>query len=203
MFEDVPSLCPVQFFGVSAECFFATKIKKDKKFLLPQTSNLLGEQPFADLYAAWNLEKLFFLAVVSGEAVDGCSVEIFIDTRDLKSKGVISRFCHHFFFSPVEEQGFYGREITRFRGEDVHRLCHPEDLVVTPSAKKGSYLLEIEIPAHCLTGFDPMSFSRIGFTYRINRPNAPSQHFAVSSEEYAIEQHPATWGTLKLVREDD
>jgi len=202
MFEDVPSLCPVQFFGISADCLFASKFKKDKQFLLPDTSKLLGEEPFAEVYSAWNLEKLLFLVSVNGEATDDSSVELFIDTRDLKSKGAISKFCHHFLFHPVESQGFYGREITRFRGEDTHRLCHPEDLVVHSTAKKNTYALEIEIPASCLTGFDPMNFSRLGFTYRINRGGAPSQHFAVSSEEYAIEQHPATWGTLKLVRGD-
>ncbi|HEY4255073.1 MAG TPA: hypothetical protein VGM34_01845 [Chlamydiales bacterium] len=205
MFEDLPSLSPVQFFGISADCLFCPKgrLKKEKQFLLPPTTELLSEESFADLYAAWNFEKLLFLAVVEGEPVEGSSVELFLDTRDLKSKGVISRFCHHFIFQPVQVGGFYGREITRFRGEDVHRLCHPEDLSITPTLKKGSYTLEIEIPAQCLTGFDPMSFSRLGFTYRINRPNAPSQHFAVSSEEYVIEQHPATWGTLKLVKEND
>lgn len=212
MFEDLPSLCPVQFFGITADCLFLAKgpLKADKRYLLSSTSDLLDEDSFADVYAAWNFEKLAFLIEVKGafvKVVDedlrkGDSIELFIDTRDLKSKGTISRFCHHFVFYPSEIQGFYGREVTRFRGEDVHRLCHPEDLNISPKLSSRSYSLSIEIPASCLTGFDPMSFPRLGFTYRINRADKPPQHFAVSSEEYNIEQHPATWGTLKLVEQE-
>jgi len=213
MFEELPSLCPVQFFGISAECNFLPRgtLKAEKNFLLPSTSDLLDEESFADVYAAWNFEKLSFLFDVQnpfqkiGEADyrKGDSIELFIDTRDLKSKGVISKFCHHFVFFPALVQNFYGRETTRFRNEDVHRLCHPEDLNVHPHINSDSYTLHIEIPAHCLTGFDPITFPRLGFTYRINRADRPPQHFAVSSDEYAVEQHPASWGTLKLIKGDE
>jgi len=207
LFDDVPSLSPVQFFGISAECFSVRgKWKPDKNYLLPSTSDLLGETSFADVYAGWSMEKLRFHFTVhvpfqkigEGDFRKGDSVELFIDTRDLKTKGVISRFCHHFVFFPAQSQNFYGREITRFREGDMHCLCHPEDLHVTPQHSADSYSLSIEIPAHCLHGYDPLSFSRLGFTYRINRSDGLAQHFAVSSEEYVIEQHPATWGTLKL-----
>lgn len=212
MFEELPSLCPVQFFGISADSLFLGKgsLKPDKRYLLSSTSHLLDEDVFADVYTAWNFEKLFFFVDVhlpfqslgDGDIRNGDSFELFIDTRDLKSKGTISRFCHHFIFYPAEMQGFYGREATRFRNEDVHRLCHPEDLNVIPKIKADSYSLEIEIPAQCLTGFDPMNFPRLGFTYRVNRTDGPGQHFAVSSEEFSIEQHPATWGTLKLIEQE-
>lgn len=208
-FDDLPSFSPVQFFGVSSDCFYIRgRLKPEKEYLLPSTSDLLGEASFADVYVGWNVEKIaFHFAVhvpfqkVGEDFRKGDSIEIFLDTRDLKTKGVISKFCHHFVFYPVQTQNFYGREMTRFRNEDMHPLCHPEDLMVTPHVDDHSYTLSIEIPSHCLHGYDPLSFSRIGFTYRVNRFGAPSQHFAVSSEEYVIEQHPATWGTLKLQRE--
>ncbi len=212
MFEELPSLCPVQFFSISSDCLFLGKgvLKKDKRYLLASTTDLLSEESFADVYAAWNFDQLsFFIDVhvpfqglAEADLSKGDSVELFLDTRDLKTKGVISRFCHHFVFYAAGLQGFYGRECTRFRGDDVHRLCHPEDLMVKPVVKEKGYTLAIDIPASSLTGFDPMSFPRLGFTYRINRTGGPSQQFAVSSEEYAIEQHPATWGTLKLIKED-
>lgn len=212
LFEDLPALSPVQFFGLTADCLFLRgPLKPEKTFLLPSTSELLDEESFADIYAAWSFEKLYFYIAVhrpfqrvgEGDFRKGDSVELFIDTRDLKTKGVVTRFCHHFVFFPVEMQNFYGREVTRFRNEDTHRLCHPEDLHIAPDLDESSYRLAIEIPAHCLYGYDPLSFSRIGFTYRINRSEGPAQHFAVSSEEYAIEQHPATWGTLKLLKDGD
>jgi hypothetical protein len=210
LFDDLPSLSPVQFFGISSDCFYIRgSLKPDKNFLLPSTSELLAEEPFADVYAGWNVEKLAFLVYVrtpfqkieESDFRKGDSIEIFIDTRDLKSKGAVSRFCHHFVFFPAQMQNFCGREVTRFREGDMHRLCHPEDLQAIPHIEENSYRMLIEIPAHCLHGYDPLSFSRLGFTYRINRAGGPPQHFAVSSEEYAIEQHPSTWGTLKLQRE--
>lgn len=212
MFEDVPSLCPVQFFGMSTDCLFLNKgtLKADKRYILPSTDELMDEEAFAEGYAAWNFEKLTFLfdIQIPFQNVDetdirkGDSIELFIDTRDLKSRPTISKFCHHFVFYPTQIQGFFGREVTRFRGDDAHRLCHPEDLIVKPQIKTKSYSILIEIPSDCLCGFDPMSFPRIGFTYRINRTGGPAQHFAVSSQEYVIEHHPATWGTLKLVENE-
>lgn len=212
LFEDLPALSPVQFFGLTADSLFIRgSLKPEKIHLLPSTSDLLDEESFADVYTAWNFEKLYFTISVHrpfsriGEQDfrSGDSIELFIDTRDLKTKGVVTRFCHHFVFFPVETQNFFGREITRFRNEDTHRLCHPEDLQVIPDMDEKSYRLCIEIPVHCLHGYDPLSFPRIGFTYRINRYEGPPQHFAVSSEEYTIEQHPATWGTLKLLKDGD
>ena len=210
LFEDLPALSPVQFFGLSSDCLYSKHLlKPDKSYLLPSTSEILGEEAFADIYSSWTVDKLSFLVVSKapfqsagdGDFRKGDSVELFIDTRDLKTKGVVSRFCHHFVFFPVQVQNFYGREITRFRGEDIHRLCHPEDLQASPVLEDDSYRLHIEIPSACLHGYDPLSFPRIGFTYRINRTGGPPQHFAVSSEEYTIEQHPATWGTLKLIKD--
>ncbi len=212
LFEDIPALSPVQFFGLTCDCVLVRgALKTGKHHLLTSTAELLDEESFADVYAGWNVDKLAFIFDVRvpfqkvGEADfrKGDSIELFIDTRDLKSKGVVSRFCHHFVFFPVITQNFFGREVTRFRNEDMHRLCHPEDLQAQADLGENGYRLSIEIPAHCLHGYDPLSFARIGFTYRINRAEGPAQHFAVSSEEYAIEQHPATWGTLKLVREGD
>lgn len=210
LFEDLPALSPVQFFGVNCDCYYFKRIfKPEKLYLLPSTADLLGESSFADVYVGWNMEKLvFFISVHSpfqnigeGDFRKGDSVELFIDTRDLKTKGVVSRFCHHFVFFPVQVQNFYGREVTRFRGEDIHRLCHPEDLQVNADLDNHGYHLSIEIPAGCLYGWDPLSLPRLGFTYQINRTGGAPQHFAVSSEEYIIEQHPATWSTLKLVKE--
>ncbi|MGB7977528.1 MAG: hypothetical protein WCF19_00035 [Chlamydiales bacterium] len=212
LFEDLPALSPVQFFGLTADSqFIRGVLKPEKTHLLPSTSDLLDEESFADVYSAWNFEKLCFYIAVHrpfqkiGEPDfrKGESVELFIDTRDLKTTAERTPYCHHFVFFPVLYQNFLGREITRFRNEETHRLCHPEDLQITADLDDSSYRLSIEIPSHCLHGYDPLSFSRIGFTYRINRTEGPPQHFAVSSEEYNIEQHPATWGTLKLLKDSE
>lgn len=212
LFEDLPALSPVQFFGLTADCqFLRGSLEPKKRYLLPSTNDLLDEESFADIYAGWNFEKLCFHFSIDvpfqkaheSDFRKGDSIELFIDTRDLKTKGSVTRFCHHFVFFPVEVQNFYGREISRFRNEDTHKLCHPEDLQITAEIHSNSYEVSIEIPSHCLYGYDPLSFPRIGFTYRVNRFEGRAQHFAVSSDEYNIEQHPATWGTLKLLKDED
>lgn len=208
LFEDIPALSPVQFFGLSADCqFLRGALKPEKPRLLPSTHDLLEEECFCDVYAGWNFEKLsfYFAAHTPFERVNeadfrkGDSIELFIYTRE---QGVATRFSHHFVFFPVIVQNFYGREITRFRNDDSHKLCHPEDLNVDTDLDETSYRISVEIPAKCLFGFDPLSFPRLGFTYRINRSSGAPQHFAVSSEEYTIEQHPETWGTLRLLNNE-
>ena len=207
MFEDLPALMPIQFFGLACDCeYLKGALKPSPAYLLSSTADCLDEEAFADLYCGWSEEKISIFADVHvpfqkvGESDfrKGDCLEIFIDTRDLKSKAVITRFCHHFIFFPLEHQGHFGREISRFRNEDTHRLCSPEDLEVHADLKANKYSLSITIPAHCLFGFEPQTFQKIGFTYRLNRAEGPPQHFAVSSQEYAIEQHPSLWATLKL-----
>jgi len=204
LFDDAPSMSPSQFFAVSADCFLVRgKFKPSKETLLPSNSDLLDEDSFAEVYAGWTPSKLvfYFDVNVPFQSTEGDSIELFLDTRDMKTKSTISKFCHHFVFFPTLSQNFYGKEITRFRSDDTHNLCHPEDLNVTPKIEKKGYSLMIEIPKDCLHGFDPLNFPRIGFTYQINRTGGKPQHFAVSSDEYAIEQSPSVWGTLNLENE--
>lgn len=204
LFDDAPSMSPSQFFAVSADCMLLrNKFKPTKDFLLPSNAELLGEDSFADVYAGWTPSKLvfYFDVDVPFQAIESDSIEIFLDTRDMKTKSTVSKFCHHFIFYPALNQNFYGKEVTRFRSDDMHNLCHPEDLNVDPKIGKSAYTLLIEIPKDCLHGYDPLNFPRIGFTYQINRTGGSPQHFAVSSEEYAVGQSPSTWGTLNLNQE--
>jgi hypothetical protein len=199
IFEELPALSPVQFFALSWDMPYLTKdLLKSAEFRLPSTSELLGEEEFATISMGWNEQKLAIFVKIKDRTADD-SVELFFDTRDIKTKAHISKFCHHFIFTPDEKDGFFGREVTRFRGDDIHRLCDSNELVIQPESDDRSYQLFIEIPAECLFGYDPHQFQRLGFTYRINRQGRSSQHFAVSSEEYAIEQQPSLWSTLKLM----
>ncbi len=199
IFEELPSLSPVQFFALSWDCpHIKSDLRAGGEYRLPSTAELLGEEEFAELFLGWNEQKIALEIRVRGRS-EGDSVELFFDTRDLKTKAQISKFCHHFVFTPDEKDGVFGREITRFRNEDIHRLCDPNSLIVDPISNDNSYTLRIQIPASCLFGYDPYQFQRLGFTYRINRAGQPPQHFAVSSEEFAIEQQPSLWATLKLI----
>jgi hypothetical protein len=131
--------------------------------------------------------------------MQGDSLELFFDTRDMKTTGFNTRFCHHFYFLAAEVEGHIAGEMTKFRTEDTHELCDPAELKVIPLLKKTGYTLQIFIPAHCLFGYDPDQFDRLGFAYRVNRAQGPAQHFCVVSEDYQIEQHASLWSSLKLI----
>jgi hypothetical protein len=209
--EKLPALAPIEFFSIEAELLYSKSPPSSKlmrrRFLLPDTSEWLGEEHFADMAAAWNESGLFFDLFVGKpfeEAfyphfTEGDAVELFLDTRDLKTAGFATRFCHHFLFLPRAIQGIQAQELTHFRTEDNHPLCDAADLQVSATFSKNSYDLRIFIPAHCLHGYDPSSFERIGFTYRIHRFKGLPQHFSLSSQHFTLEQHPRLWATFKFI----
>lgn len=210
IFPEGLELAPIHLVAVSADCNYLTKTEKrwPARFLLPDTSELCAEERFAEVAIGWTNEgihvdvqiKKAFEKVSYPDLQRGDSVELFIDTRDRKTSGFASRFCHHFFFTAEPIDGRLGGEMTRFRTEDVHALCDPSLLQVQPKVAKGSYSLAIFIPAHCLHGYDPEQFNRLGFTYRINRSGGQSQHFSVLSQDFPIEQQPSLWSSLRLIK---
>lgn len=211
------SLNPVNFFQISADCLrlpqndkqsFQLTSRNYHHYLLPNTSSLCVESPFAEVALGWSLEGLEAFVNINEkyqisqhpQVSFGDSVELFIDTRDVKTSGYNTRFCHHFFFLPESIEGVQAGEITRFRTEDTHELCNPKELVIKGEIKAKSYQLQIFIPSQCLYGYDPDQFDRLGFSYRINRFNSTPQHFSVTSDDYQIEQQPSLWSSLRLVK---
>jgi hypothetical protein len=209
--EKLPALPPIEFFSLEGELRYSQPSPSSKlmrrNFMLLNASEWLGEEHFADMAAAWNESGLFFTVFVNKpfeesfypRFTDGDAVEFFLDTRDLKTAGFATRFCHHFLFLPQAIQGIQTQELTHFRTEDTHPLCDAADLQISAEFSKNSYELKIFIPAHCLHGYDPSSFERIGFTYRIHRFKGPPQHYSLSSQHFTLEQHPRLWSTLKFV----
>lgn len=208
-FEQALSLTPVNFFALSCDCKRLLKreaVPSVKTHLLPSTSGLCDEQHFADVAIGWHDEGLGFQIYVKHpfarsvypDVTKGDSVELMIDTRDLKSAGFNTRFCHHFYFLPKEVEDHQQGEITHFRTEDRHPLCDSTLLKSEVIMGTREYSLRIFIPAECLFGYDPRQFNRIGFTYRINRAGDAPQHFSVSTNEFNIDQQPALWASLQL-----
>ena len=214
--DDFVSITPVNFFQLTADCYqsqgqsigdFPSLNKKNyKKFLLPDTSALCGEIAFAEVAICWNMEGLeFFINIDSPlrlssypEVSEGDSVELFIDTRDVKTSGFNTRFCHHFFFLAEGVDGRFAGEITKFRTEDLHALCDVNELKLKVSKQSTGYALNIFIPKSCLFGYEPGQFNRLGFSYRINRAEGFPQHFSVVSEDYHIEEQPSLWASLNF-----
>lgn len=210
-FEYVDPMLPVDFFSVQLEIPYVKGFSSSKWFreipLLPDMTPYLGEDKFADLALGWNEEGLLGELIANKEFEEsvfpryeeGDSLELFIDTRDIKQAGFATKFCHHFVFLIQEVQGIKAQEMTKFRSDDSHPLCDAELLMSEVKFGKKEYQMQFHIPSSCLFGYDPASFQRLGFTYKINRPKAPSQHFSVSSKYYDVLQHPSSWSSLKII----
>jgi hypothetical protein len=197
MLEDLPRLSILPFFSMAISCYEKKK-KWDKKYQLPSNSSFFGEEEFAKVLFAWDPSSLFFQFTIDNPLeTEEDFVEIFIDTRDLKTKSFPTKFCHHFLFIPLKE----AREVTKFRSEDAHVLCDPKDLVMNLEKASSGYSLDIQIPAHCLHGFDPEKFTRFGFSYIVHRSQKSSQHFVLSSEEFTVEQNPSFWCSVTMEKE--
>jgi len=205
------TLSPVNYFSFAFDCHHRSQSEKNwtkDKYLVPVPSELCNEVPFAKVYASWDQEGLYFTAKVNAPAretflpdpVKGDSLELFIDTRNLKSAGFNHKFCHHFCFLPIPCDGVNASEITHFRTEDTHELCSPEDLKNIVRLNKKNYDMEIHIPGECLYGYDSEQIEEIGFNYRVNRFDGTPQHLFTLSSEFSIGQLPTLWGNMRLVQ---
>lgn len=200
----VQPLYPLDFFSLSFDIRGANTFRRLDA--LPDTSPFLDEERFAEVHMGWNRDALL-VEVVVGKPFEECffpqfnrgdAVEIFIDTRDLKSAGFLTRFCHHFVILPQKVGEVRAQELTHFRTEDTHPLCDPEEIQVTADFGRRRYRLEIAISSNCLHGYDPASFDRLGLNYRLHRYKGEPQNFALTSKYYAIEQEPALWSSARL-----
>jgi hypothetical protein len=213
MFEEKPfSFTPVNFFALSWDCPFLAKKELFPSFLthlLPSTGSLCHEYTFAKVAMGWKEKGIGFQIQIDQpftrstfpDLQKGDSVELMIDTRDVKSSGFNTRFCHHFYFLPESIEGQSCGEITHFRTEeDHHPLCDPQLLQCQVQLELNCYKMKIFIPMECLYGYDPKQFDRLGFTYRINRIGGGAQHFSAVSQDYQLDQQPSLWSSIRLIR---
>ncbi len=185
MIEDIVPLIPVHFFSIKLPCYATKRRHLEKEHQLPHLTELCKQKPLAHLMMGWHKEGIA-LRICPQKPIE--SLEFFFDTRDRKTMGYPTRFCHHFV---IDVERLEGSEVTRFRTDDAHELCEgslidcrlDEDIVV------------LWFPKQVLFGYEPAQFNRLGFTYRINRGE---QNFSVIDADFAIEKHPSLWSTLTL-----
>lgn len=202
-------LNPVTFFAWRVQGFYvAPGTLLGARHRLPSTAGVSSIEPFALVAFGWNEEGVRVKVSVGRPLLQTCypkfsrgdSFELFLDTRDVKTSGYNTRFCHHFFFLPKPVEGISAGEVTAFRTEDAHEWCDSEGLKVDSQIKKGSYSMDIHISKSSLVGYDPSQFHRLGFNYRVNRAYASPQDFSVSGDEYDIGQVPSLWASMELKR---
>lgn len=207
LLEQLPPLFPADFFAIASSVHYAKK-PFSKLTPLPSISFLFAEESFAKIAMGWREEGLYVEAIIKSPFEEafypkydqGDSLELFFDTRAMKSAGFATRFCHHFVILPQEVQGIQVQEVTHFRSEDTHPLAEGGLISVSCNFERFGYSMQLFFPSEVLHGYDPLQFQRLGFTYKINRFKGYPQHFSVSSQIYPIAQQPSLWATLTLER---
>ena len=201
MLKELPPLSPSSFFT------YSISIKKRRTFQsLPDLTSLTCEDPFADVKMKFDEESISFRFDVSSpfkevsfpKVEKGDGIELFLDTRDMKSAKTVTKFCHHFVFLPAAVDEMHACEVTKFRSEDAHEYPNEEKLRPQVSFTKKGYTLEAILTKETLFGYDPVEFPRIGCAYRIHRTNDSPQHFGPPSAEFSLEGSPNIWPSIYL-----
>ena len=193
---------------VDPENFFSFEMHCEKKLApLPYIGEEFRRESFATVFMAWSEHGLSWkiqvtlgkdLAVSYPKITSGDCIELFIDTRDVKQARTTHRYCHHFFFLPEHFEGISRGEITKFRTEDIHELCPPDDLELQIARHTSYYVADIFIPKSALYGYDPQEGAYLGFTYRIHRSDGLTQLLGFANDELAIERYPYLWSSIHL-----
>lgn len=184
---------------------FRFKFPLKGKFLLPDLTYLNESSYHTPISLSWSHDGITVEAHYSKKEFtclptnfkEGDALELFIDTRDNKQGNYPTKFCHHFLFYPEQVDGLFGRELTRFRGEETHDLANPKLFVVKLREKGRGAILEIFIPKEALCGYDPEQFNRMGFTYRCHLRDHEEQLFS-TSPQFSIEQNPSFFASFEM-----
>ena len=178
---------------------------------LPSLGELDSLTEFADVRMAWNFDGLAVSVRVHGWSqvekvrptdADFNAVRLLIDTRNTQGIHRATRFCHQFLLHASKngrkaDPGVVQIPLARAREESsmanvslirLHSEMFPE-----------GYLLEAWFPSAALLGFDPDSFPRLGFHYRIRDRQLGEQFLSVGTE-FPVETDPSLWQTLELAK---
>jgi len=178
------------------------------EYLLPHLSSLDGEPRFADVYGAWNEDWLAFAVCVTGKrriqvdprqfwAKD--SVEIWLDTRDVRTAHRLSRYCHQFYFLPKGGGRGGAAPVGRQAASTPAPQADPDEIRVASTTARDGYIIEAIIGASALSGFDVGECNRLGFNYHINDTELGTQYW-LWGKRFPLHADPSLWGTLELVK---
>ncbi len=201
MLKDLPAISPASFYS------FSLSIKKKKSwYVLPDIASLEAEDSFVTIKFRFTEDELSFRFEVDHpfqEAVfpqveKGDGIELFLDTRDMKNAKAITKFCHHFVFLPAEVDGIWAAEVTKFRSDETHPYPDHEQIKPQVSHTKNGYALEVLLTKDTLFGYDPTTFSRIGFACRVHRKGKTPYFFGPDERDLSLASAPDTWPSVHL-----
>lgn len=203
--EELPEILPHFFFEPQIPIYQKKGSKFSSDHLLPFFQDFHDEEPFADVFIAYDEEglSLFFDVKVPFTKSDypdflrKDAIELFVHTKEAAIGRYMNKFSHHFLFFPQKVAGISSMEITKFRGEDQHDLAQPEMILTEVEIGKKSYQITVRLTKDILHGFDVESSKEIRLDYRIHRYQDLPQNFFMAKEDIT-EHHLQLWPKLIL-----
>jgi hypothetical protein len=182
---------------------------------LPQTAQLDGKEPWAEVRTAWNPGGLA-VAVRAEGSLDGLSGDdqpeglyafrVWVDTRDTRDVSRATRFCHRFDARLVPGASKTALNV-KVQPRPIARavadapLARTDLIAAKAERVKGGWRLEMFLPAEALNGFDPETNRRLGFSYQVADPDRPDEFLGVG-REFPVGENPSLWSTLELTDDD-
>ncbi len=177
---------------------------------LPELS-MDGGKPFAHVYAAWSAAGMWFALdvprksaprVLPKRLAEGDSLELYVDTRDIRSAHRAGRYCHKFVLAPV---GGVGRARSAlFEHQDIQRaLMNPpqvtsDQVEVASVVRDDGYAIELFVPAAALNGYDVDVTRRLGLAYVLRDTERYPQVWPHAAD-LPVWNDTSLWATIDLV----
>ena len=206
----------------STACYATTQkwsaskgINLSEDYRLPCFNELDDASLFAEVRAAWSTAGLMIQAHISGkkqslwcrdtQLTESDGLQVWVDTRNTHNVHRANRFCHWFLCLPSGGGGSREEPIATMlkinRAKEDPKTLNQVQPQVWAQKKVNGYRIDLMIPKHALTGWDPSEHSKIGFQYLILDRELGSQSFSIGND-FPISEDPSLWQTLELVAAD-
>lgn len=184
----------------------------DAPHRLPCFGSFEGQPPFAKVAAAWSPGGLAFDVQVRGKKhplkchasrlTESDGVQIWIDTRNMRSVHRASRFCHWFVYLPTgggsRQSQPWGTMLKINRAKEDAKSFQMFQSLAASQLESDGYRLTFLIPAAALTGWNTDEHRRIGFNYAVVDNELGWQTLAADFR-LPIAENPSLWHTAELV----
>lgn len=217
----IESICKRAFFQFEFPIHYCAKPPRmtgtaahwDARYQAPPLVELEEQEPFADVYWAWNNDGFFAAFDIPNRPGKPQSdpqkwwqkngLRLCIDTRDTRDNKRATRFCHFFYLLPTGGGADGNAPIV-----GTHRMSRAKEpppaidtslIRIASHLTRNGYSLEVALPSTCLDGWDPSEHPRIGIFYKVRDSHFGSQHLTVD-DELGWNVDPSTWATGVLVR---
>ena len=172
---------------------------------------LEGERSFADVYAAWSTDGMWFavrvsrskaLRVLPNRLSEGDCLELYIDTRDFRSAHRAGRYCHKFVVAPVGGTGrsnaplFEHLDIQRAQMTPPHITA--KQVKIAAMVASDEYTIELFLPRDVLNGYDVDVTRRMGLAYVLRDTEHGAQTWPHSGD-LPVWSDTSLWATIELV----